>query len=302
MKRRTIAVVSILWYGLTLSAPLLGGWGEEIEKAYENKKELRIKFVLGDCELKKSTDDKIHVHLVYTYDEGKFEPKFRERGSVLTLREKFYGDNPNGYSRWTISVPDGLEIDFESATGDFRVEGISGEMDGSSGTGNMELRKVGGEIDVSSGTGNVELMDSKGEFEASSGTGDVLVENSEGTFDVSSGTGDVEASGITIIDEGEFSSGTGDVMVTGPKGENFDLSVSSGTDDAVLRMGGLPIQGYFEFTSHARKGRITCPVAFDTEEEYWEGDELYYRKSFAKGNDTTRFYIKTGTGKAKLMR
>ncbi len=105
---------------------------------------------------------------------------------------------------------------------------------------------------------------------------------------------------MTIEYEGEFSCGTGEVEVSFPKGEDFDLTVSSGTNDAVVDMKGQPIQGYFEFTAHARKGRIVCPVKFDKEEEFLKGDNKYLQKSFTKGKKSPRVYIKTGTGTARL--
>ncbi len=121
-------------------------------------------------------------------------------------------------------------------------------------------------------------------------------------FEASSGTGNVRADGITLDDEGNFSSGTGDAEVVFPEGTDFELNVSSGTNDAELNMKGKPIEGYFEFKCHARRGRIDSPIKFDEEKEYEEGDQKYLQKSFTKGNKSIRVYISTGTGKAKLIK
>jgi len=91
------------------------------------------------------------------------------------------------------------------------------------------------------------------------------------------------------------------VEVSRPQGEDFDLSVSSGTNDATLDMDGLPIEGYYEFSASARSGDIDCPIDFDREEEYDEGDDNV-RKSFTRGKKTPRYYISTGTGTAELKR
>jgi hypothetical protein len=302
MKNAKWKFLMITCLGLMMSLQLFAQREERVEKAYADKDEVNIKLVLGDCHIGKSNDNRIHVHLVYTYSDDQFEPKFKERGRKLTLEEKFHGDNPRGYSSWTVDVPEGMEIDFKSATGDLLLEGIDAEIDGNTGTGEIEIREAKGEFDLNTGTGNVDVTNSEGEFDLNSGTGNVRLENAKGNFDANSGTGDVEASNITIEYEGDFNSGTGDVEVVSPKGEDFDLTVSSGTDDAVLIMKGSPIEGYFEFTSHARKGRIDSPVKFDEEEEYWQGDNEYVRKSFTKGKETPRFYIKTGTGRAVLKR
>jgi len=148
----------------------------------------------------------------------------------------------------------------------------------------------------------VEASDSEGEFDLSSGTGNVEIKKCKGNFDANSGTGDVKAEGLTIEFDGEFSSGTGDAEVSFPDGTDFELRVSSGTDDAILDMGGKQVKGYFEFTCHARRGRIVCPVKFDKEEELKHNDQTYLRKSFTQGKDTPKICIKTGTGTAKLKK
>jgi hypothetical protein len=305
MKKTKTIVLSVVFLCLLVSTALFSATEETLDKSFEAKDEVRFKLVLGDCQLKKSTDGRIHVNLVYSYKaEIKFEPIMEIKGSRLILEEKYRGKskNNNGYSKWTVAVPDEIEIDFESATGSLNVDGLNLEIEGSTGTGEIELSNVKGEFEVSSGTGNVDIKDSEGEFEVSSGTGNVDINNSKGNFEASSGTGNVRADGITLDDEGNFSSGTGDAEVVFPEGTDFELNVSSGTNDAELNMKGKPIEGYFEFKCHARRGRIDSPIKFDEEKEYEEGDQKYLQKSFTKGNKSIRVYISTGTGKAKLKK
>jgi DUF4097 and DUF4098 domain-containing protein YvlB len=287
-----------------VSTALLASPEEKVDKTFGKKDEIRFKLILGDCQLKKSSDGRIHVHLVYSYEpDMSYEPRIEERGNKLYLEEKMRGNNPKGYSTWTVEVPDDIEIDFKSATGSLVVEGLKLEIDGSTGTGDIDLIKIKGEFDLRTGTGNVEAFDSEGEFELSSGTGDVEIKNCKGNFDVSSGTGNVDAEGLTVELDGDFASGTGDAEVSFPDGTDFELRVRSGTDDAILNMNGKQIKGYFEFTCHARKGRIVSPVKFDKEEEYKQNnDQLYYRKSFTQGKDIPKVYIKTGTGTARLKK
>ncbi len=299
--RRTKIISLFVFLSFLASMALMAAQEQVVDKSFAKKDEIRFKLVLGNCLLKKSTDGRIHVHLVYSYEpDMSFEPKMEERGDTLYLEEKLRGNNPKGHSDWTVEVPDDMEIEFKSATGNLTVTGLTVEIDGSSGTGNIELSKVKGEFDLSTGTGDVDATDSEGEFELSSGTGNVKIKNCKGNFDASSGTGDVEAEGLTLLLDGDFSSGTGDAEVSYPDGKDFELNVSSGTDDAVLNMNGKQTNGYFEFTCHKRRGRIVCPVDFDTEEEYEQGDQVYLKKSFIQGSDIPKIYIKTGTGTAKL--
>jgi DUF4097 and DUF4098 domain-containing protein YvlB len=303
MKRTKIIISMFVFLGFVVSAALLAAPEEKLDKTFAKKDEIRFKLVLGDCQLKKSSDSRIHVHLVYSYEpDMSFEPRIEERGGRLYLEEKIRGNNPKGYSTWTVEVPDDIEIEYKSATGSLTVEGLKLEIDGSTGTGDIVLSQVKGEFDLSTGTGDVEASDSEGEFDLSSGTGNVEFKNCKGNFDASSGTGDVMAEGLTIEFDGEFSSGTGDAEVSFPDGTDFELRVSSGTDDAILDMNGKQIRGYFEFTCQARRGRIICPVKFDKEEEYKQNDHTYLRKSFTQGKDVPKIYIKTGTGTAKLKK
>ena len=301
MKRTKIIISLFVFLSFMVSAALLAAPEEKVDKTFGKKDEIRFKLVLGDCQLKKSSDGSIHVHLVYSYEpDMSFEPLIRERGGTLYLEEKMRGNNPKGYSTWMVEVPDDIEIEFKSATGSLTVEGLKIEIDGSTGTGDISLSQVKGEFDLSTGTGDVEAYDSEGEFELSSGTGNVKIKNCKGNFDASSGTGDVKAEGLTLELDGEFSSGTGDAEVSFPDGTDFELKVSSGTDDAILDMNGKQVKGYFEFTCHARRGRIVCPVKFDKEEEYKDNDQTYLRKSFTQGKDVPKVYVKTGTGTARL--
>ena len=282
----------------------LFAWGKkEIQKSFDSKKLIKIKLILGECVIQKSTDkNKIYVDVVYTYNDDDFEARFREKETSLNIQEKLYGQNNDGYSKWTISVPEDIEVDFSSATGGLYIQGTTIEIDGNTGTGDIELKDTKGEFDLNTGTGDVLAENCEGEFKLNSGTGRVLVEDCTGEFDVNSGTGDVEGRSIVIEYEAEFNSGTGDAEVSGPKGDDFDLSINSGTDDASLILDGTPLEGYFELSAQARRGSIKCPVDFDDEKEYYDGDNRYVKKSFTKAKETPRYFISTGTGTAILKR
>jgi DUF4097 and DUF4098 domain-containing protein YvlB len=303
MTKWKITFLFIIIFSMLFSADLFAWGKKEIQKSFDSKKLIKIKLILGECIIQKSTDQKkIYVDVVYTYDDEDFEARFREKEKSLNIQEKLYGQNNGGYSKWTISIPEDIEVDLSSATGGLYINGTTVEIDGNTGTGDIEIKDAKGEFDLNTGTGDVLAENCEGEFELNSGTGRVLVENCKGAFDVNSGTGDVEGQDIEIEDEAEFNSGTGDAEVSGPKGDDFDLSINSGTDDATLILDGTPLEGYFELSAQSRRGSIRCPVDFDDEKEYYDGDNRYVRKSFTKGKETPRYFISTGTGTAKLKR
>jgi hypothetical protein len=304
MKNRSrVRLAVLLTLGLGSSLTLSGQAPEVVEKTFPAKKEVVFKLALGQANITRSEDGKIHVRLEYTYEKDRFEAKFAEKEKSLLLEEKFRGQNGHGgEGTWAVSVPDGTEIEFNSGTGGLSLEGVEAEVDGNSGTGSLEVRNAKGEFKLNSGTGSVSASESTGEFDLNSGTGRVAIDRCKGDFDANSGTGHVKASDITIEDAADLNSGTGDAEVTNPSGADFDLSVSSGTGDAVVDLAGKPVEGSFEFTCHARKGRIVCPEKFDSEEKYEEGDQTYLRKSFTRGKSTPRYSIGTGTGRAELKR
>jgi len=319
-KIKTLSAI-VLFAGLMIALPFTAAAEKDVQKTFDAKKEVRFKFVLGDLLLEKSTDNKIHVHLVYEYEQMEnFELRMEDKGRYLQLEEKMRGKNNDGYSRWTVAVPDETEIEFESATGDLKITSLNLEIDGHTGTGEIEIFDSKGDIEVhtgtgniyasksedelelNTGTGNVDIENCMGTIDATSGTGDVHVENCKGDIEATSGTGDVEASGITLEYEGKFTSGTGEAEVEFPNGKDFELTVASGTDDAVVDMKGKSIEGYFEFKCHATKGKIVSPVSFDREDEREENDNRYFIKSFTKGSASPKVYIRTGTGTAKLVK
>ena len=297
--RKSYSIIAVsLFILLTMSSSVFAQ--KEIKKVFEKQDKIKMKLALGSLIINKSTDDKIHVFLEYTYDDNSFEAVFIEKKRYLLIEEKLYGSNPRGYSKWKLEVPKGIKIDFNTATGDFTAEGINIEIDGNTGTGDIELIKSVGTYKLNTGTGEIMVKLSEGEFKLNTGTGKVNIEASKGSFNANTGTGDVEAEDITILDDASFNSGTGAVLVKAPKGDDFILTINSGTNDAILDMAGQNLQGYFELTANKRRGRIKSSVKFDNEEEYGNGDGTIIRKSLTRGEKSPEYYISTGTGKAEL--
>lgn len=291
-----------------------------VEKTFDGIESLRIDLVLGGCRIEQGRGNGVSVRLEYTYDDDEFEFDMQERGSTLYLEEDFEGDNVKGDSEWTITVPKGIDIQFESATGGLEVVGVTGEIEANSGTGSIVIADFDGEVDANSGTGHVSVTGSKGEFEvnsgtgritiddctgdidANSGTGSVVVMKAKGDFKVNSGTGNVEARNIELLESGDFNSGTGRAEIDLPKGGSYELEVSSGTGNAVVECGGRKIDAYVEMTAKKRNGRISSSFDFEGEEEFTRHDDEYVRKYFTSGSGSSKIKISTGTGTAKLKK
>ena len=298
MRKLNFIITVILFVSFTMSSSVFAQ--KEITRDFEKQEKIKMKLALGSLIINKSTDDKIHVFLEYTFDEDNFEAIFNERKRYLLIEEKFYDGNPKGFSKWELSVPDDVEIDFNTGTGDLTIEGVNVEIGGNTGTGDIEIIESKGKFRLNTGTGEILVHLSEGDFNVNAGTGRVYIEDSTGDFHANSGTGGVEAKNITLLEDGYFNVGTGNAYVKAPKGDDFILSVSSGTGDATLDMDGQKLQGYFELSANKRTGRIKSSVKFDKEEEYGNGYGTIIKKSLTARKNSPEYYISTGNGKAEL--
>lgn len=300
MKREYLRIVVAFMLLLITTNQLFAQKEKLFEQTFSAKDKIRLKLVIGSCSIAKSTDGNIHVKVTYTYDEDVYDIQVKEKSKALELREKIYGEDARGDSEWILSIPDDLEIDLSTATGDLTVEGIKLEIEGNSGTGDIHVSQAKGEFELNTGTGNLEVQNSEGKFDLNSGTGKVNLKNCNGEFEANSGTNDVSGINLSITDEGDFNSGTGDVEIVDPAGEDYELAINSGTGDATLVLDKAPLKGYFEFKTNT--GRIKAPVGFDEESEDEFDHDHTIRKSFTKEKKSPRYYISSGTGTASLKK
>lgn len=278
-------------------------FAKEIKKDFSKVKKMDVKLVLGSCEFQKSSDGKIHVTVDYSFDEENFKTIFKEKNNKLSIEEKFEQDSDNdGESFWIISMPDDIDVEFSSATGNLSIKGLNAEFEGSSGTGCITIQNSQGEFELSSGTGVVEASNCEGEFELSSGTGTLKIKNCKGEIEASSGTGRVTAENITIENSSEFSSGTGKTSVKKISGKDFDLEISSGTGRAELDLEGKKVSGEYILEAQQKSGKIESSYKFDKEEEIEDDNSTRIRKSFVIGNSKSIISINSGTGKVILKK
>ncbi len=254
----------------------------EIVKEFDKKEMVSLKTVSGDCIIKIGTTDKIIVNVTNEYSpRDSFEPSFRERDNALRMKEKMYGSN-RGSSTWTITVPQGTEIDFSSASGGMLIQDYTGELRGSTASGDYEL------------------LNCKGLFYLKTASGYYEIENCQGEFDIKSASGNIDARGIIITDESEFASASGNVRVTLGATPEHDLNVGSASGKAAIDYGGNKMVGLFELTTRYDHGRIDAPFEFDNEEKFRKNGQRYIMKSFTRESDQPLISIGTASGRASL--
>lgn len=305
---------------LLLAASVLAGGRHEETSTYEAKEVVDVKTVSGDLVVRVGENNKITVELEHSVRPAdKYEPRFKERGSVLELSEHFYGST-NGGSYWTVTVPQNTRIRFSTASGNLSIEGLAGDIDADLASGDIDMFDCTGEFDISTASGSFDLdscsgiFDAKtasgniratrcsGDFDMSVASGSISARDCRGDFDLSTASGSVRASDVIIGGRSSFSSASGSAYVTLAESSEHDLRVSSASGKAILDYDGHPIKGHFEFVARERKGRIDSPFDFDEEDEFRRHGDWYMRKSFAMEGEAPEIRVETASGTAALRK
>jgi len=298
---------------------------ETIEKSFTGVSSIRLTTASGNGSIVKGTSDEVKVTLKYTYDEEDYRPEFDQRGSRLIIEEKFRRSrNMRGYSEWTLEVPDGLELDFKTGSGNIDIEGLEIEIQASSGSGNIDIIEVKGQARVNTGSGNIELDRVDGEVSANTGSGSIRISDVngdanlntgsgnikggviEGALSLNTGSGNIQIKDATITGRSSLNTGSGNAILELGAELNDDISLSTGSGSAVLDFNGQKIEG--EFTMKAQdKDDIRAP--FDFDEQYGDDDDddgwrrsrsRGYTKEAKVGNKDIRIKISTGSGRAEV--
>ncbi len=329
LNKITLLVVFIL------SISLVNIHAGEIKKTFKNIKEVKFKGMSSDCVVKGVKGNEVIVYLEYTSDNDYFKPQIKEDNGTLILKDRWHGGEE---CVWTITVPPKTAVKLSSVSGDFSIEGLESEIDAKTVSGDitardckgevrlnstsgefevknlegeidldgassdMKAEKLSGDIEIQTASGDIEAVAFKGEISLKAASGDIEIEQAKGEFKVQTASGDINASDISIENESQFKVASGDVEVTLTESVAHDLTLASASGDAVLDYNGNPIKGWFEFTALVEDGMIISPFKFDKEEIEEKWGKKYAVKSFKKGSDTPKIYIKTASGKAVLKK
>ncbi len=201
---------------------------KEFKKSYSPKETFSISTVSGNCLIKKSDNNQINVELKYTYPDDCFKYKIDESAEKLEIKEDFKG-NCNGESDWIISVPENTKVEFNSASGDFIIGGISKNVSGNTASGNLKLDEITGEIDLNSASGDVILSKIKGTIKLNTVSGNVLLESLAAKSKITTASGDVIVKNSS--EEITISVASGNVKIESSKSK---INVNSASGDIIL--------------------------------------------------------------------
>jgi len=341
MKKGMTVVISAMFLVLVCGAAFAAG-AEVVHKKFEGVKSVSLATVSGDCVVKTHKSGEVLVDIEYDVEPaGSFEYRMNERGGKLVLEEDWesrHGGSMSGEVMWTITLPEGMDIKFSTASGDLSVTGPVGRVKASTASGDIEVVDAKGVVDVSTASGEVLLRNVAGEKDISTASGDIRIENSsddihastasgrietiggegdmnlstasgeiditdsKGAFGLSTASGEITARGITIAGESGFSTASGSVEIVLAATSEYDITLSTASGDITLNYNGKPVKGYFEFEARKGKGRISSPVSFESEEEFEQHGDKYVRKSFSAGGKSPSIYFSTASGSIVLKK
>lgn len=305
---------------LAMLAPALSFGQKEQTKTFKGIKTIKMSNASGSCRFVKSADATVTVKLQYTYNDGDVENTMEQEGDRLIIREKYLADHVRGSSNWTLSIPDGTSVRYNtgsgsievenlkadinatSGSGDIRITNATGVFTGNTGSGDLELSGYKGELNINVGSGSASIENSEGDIDINCGSGNIRINQSKAAFRLNTGSGNIKGNAVSLAGSSKFNSGSGDATITLAATPQHDIMVNSGSGDAELNFNGNAIAGEITMEASKRYGNIQAPFEFDKTEEIsrGNGDNVTIRKTAVKGKGTSKIKVGTGSGDAVL--
>lgn len=289
---------------------------QQIDQDFSDIDKIEISTGSSDCVVKQGQGTDVNVKLHHDRGEN-FKPSVKQSGTKLTIRENSQGRN-NGDATWTLSVPNGIRIDFNTGSGNFSANGLDIELSLNAGSGDFELEELKGTVKSNAGSGDLEVNNFKGNLHSNVGSGDLSIDSATGELHLNAGSGDIEMSeiagqidanvgsgdievdNITIAGDSKFNSGSGDVQIGLKESLKHNISLNSGSGDAILDFNGNKIDGVVVMTADKLRGEISAPFPFDKEEEIDNGGNTTIKKTAKLGTGSVKIKIGTGSGEASI--
>lgn len=292
-----------------------------IDKVFSNVDNIRLNTSSGDIRLQKNAGSEVRVHVTYTHDDDNYKIVMEQSDSRLVLKEEFEHGNFSGNSHWTLEIPDNMDININTGSGNITAEKLTieiksntgsgnitlteleGELDFNTGSGDIELENVSGEVALNTGSGNIEADGGTGTYSFNAGSGDIRLQEVAGDFSMNTGSGNIDARVRTVSASSSFNTGSGNatVVLAGPL--EHDMNVNSGSGNATLNFSGSTIAGEVIMTANERNGEIVAPFKFDKEEVIDNGaGSPRMRKTAQLGTKDITIKVGTGSGKAEIVK
>jgi len=270
----------LLLAAMLVAASASAGTRQSRTQTFEAKEVVRVNTTSGDLEIIKSESGEIEVEMSHRIRSHRaLKSMFRERRNSLSITE-----NVHYSTSFRIAVPEGTEVRFESASGDFYIADINCDLD------------------VNLASGDIDIENCTGRFDINTASGDIRCTNSTGEFELNTASGDVYADQVTLDHHSFFNTASGRVEVELAASPAYDIDVCTASGRATLDFGDNELVGVIEMESKVRRGRIVSPIEFDDEEVYVprRDRDKYVRKWKTISEGGPLVSIRTASGKAVL--
>lgn len=228
-----------------------------------------------------------------------YEPVYSEEGSNLLVRcrsqRKLGAGFLNCSGSIAIRMPQGMNLDLDTGSGDIAVKGDFGDRDLACETGSGDVRVEGGLRALSAETGSgdvkVTLTAPATSAQIDTGSGDVHFSGGCVRIDASAGSGNITAGGL--LGPGRFETGSGDIEATWARlADGTDVRAESGSGRIHL---GLPANANLSGDLDTGSGDIRSdyPGTSSQKGRHW---------SFSGGTGASRLSVETGSGDIQVAK
>ena len=191
----------------------------------------------------------------------------------------------SGYVDYHILVPEKIELNISSTSGDVIISDISGGVKVDATSGDLWIKRVKGDLDLETTSGDVEIFKIEGNVAVQKTSSDLEILDITGDVDINSTSGNTSAEDVTGLVKIDQTSG--DVSLKGIKG-NIQASTSSG--DLIIDQ----IEGGLELETSS--GDIEVKTKIFPQYEYYVKTSSGYIDFSLPQNSDAQIKLKTSSG------
>ncbi|MEL7005600.1 MAG: DUF4097 family beta strand repeat-containing protein [Bacteroidota bacterium] len=292
----------------------------KIDESFTGITKIDMTTASGNCIVKKASGSKVDVSLEHTFGDD-YNPVIEKNGNKLVIKEERKRRSWNGKATWVITIPDGIDMKYNTGSGNFEASDLdlelsintgsgnldlvnmNGDISANSGSGNMDLNEFSGDVHVNIGSGNLDLSEVSGSVTLNCGSGNIKLDDVKADIGAHVGSGNIRGYKVVLTGTSDFNSGSGNVRVTLTESPKHNISLNSGSGGAKLDLGGNDFNGTVIMTANKKNGSISAPFKFDNVEEIKkDGNNVQIKKTAKLGSSDVEIKIGTGSGSAEISK